>query len=57
MKNSFDKRFITLKRGETEVCIRCVEETLNNFWGRTKDEKLSRFPKESWEVVKDEVKV
>jgi len=56
-KRKTGRRFLILKREGVEVQIRCIEESLVNFWGASRDGKIQRFPKENWEVVRDEVKI
>ena len=56
------KRLLTLRKDnpDEEVRIVCVEETVNNFWGRPLIEVgrtvITRYPKEDWEVLSEEIR-
>lgn len=55
------RRILTLHNASEarSLTIRCVEESLSNYWGYPTDRaplKVHRFPKTSWEVLSDKTK-
>lgn len=62
-KIRYARRFLTLQERQAPEApplrIRCTEESPANFWGYPPegDRKTLRFPKQTWEVVHEEIQI